>query len=214
MIALVDYGAGNLRSVENALARLGARTRIAARRQDLAGVEGVIFPGQGAAGPAMKHLKERGLHEALRETVLAGVPFLGICLGLQLLFTRSEEDDTACLDLLPGTVQRLDTPQKLPHIGWNTLERVRPHPVLEGLEGEAFYFVHSYVVVPDTAGVTAAETTYGVPFVSAVAHKNLVAVQFHPERSGRAGFHLLERFLAFAGITTESDALQADHSLS
>ncbi|TMF31116.1 MAG: imidazole glycerol phosphate synthase subunit HisH, partial [Chloroflexi bacterium] len=148
MIALIDYGAGNLRSVENALARLNAIATIAAAPEDLARARAIIFPGVGAAAPAMASLHDRGLDGAVITAIRNGVPFLGICLGMQLLFERSAEDGATCLAVLPGTVERLKTHEKLPHVGWNTLEHVRPHPVLEGVEGEAFYFVHSYVVVP------------------------------------------------------------------
>jgi len=200
MIALIDYGAGNLRSVENALARLSATATIAALPEDLSRARAIIFPGVGAAAPAMAALRERGLDQAVMAAIRDGVPFLGICLGMQLLFESSAEDGAACLGLLPGTVERLKTQEKLPHVGWNTLEHVRPHPVLEGTEGEAFYFVHSYVVVPRDSDVSAGETTHGVPFVSAIAHQGLVGVQFHPERSGSAGLRLLENFLRFANV--------------
>ena len=200
MIALIDYGAGNLRSVENALARLNATATIAATPEDLARGRAIIFPGVGAAAPAMAALRERGLDQAVVAAIRNGVPFLGICLGMQLLFEWSAEDGAACLAVLPGTVERLRTTQKLPHVGWNTLERVRPHPVLEGMEGEAFYFVHSFVVVPRYPALAAGETTHGVPFVSAIARQGLVGVQFHPERSGTAGLRLLENFLRFAKI--------------
>ena len=200
MIALIDYGAGNLRSVENALARLNAIATIAAAPEDLARARAIIFPGVGAAAPAMASLHDRGLDRAVITAIRNGVPFLGICLGMQLLFERSAEDGAACLGILPGTVERLNTREKLPHVGWNTLEHVRPHPVLEGVEGEAFYFVHSYVVVPRHPAVVAGETTHGVPFVSAIARQGLVGVQFHPERSGTAGLRLLEKFLRFAKV--------------
>ncbi len=198
VIALIDYGAGNLRSVENALARLDATCTIASTPEDLAEARAIIFPGVGAAAPAMAGLRESGLDQAVIAAIRRGVPFLGICLGMQLLFEWSAEDGAACLGVFPGTVERLKTQEKLPHVGWNTLEHVRPHPVLEGMEGEAFYFVHSYVVVPRYPAVGAAETTHGVPFVSAIAHQGLVGVQFHPERSGTAGLRLLENFLRFA----------------
>ena len=200
MIALIDYGAGNLRSVQNALARLNARATIAATPEDLARAEAIIFPGVGAAAPAMLSLRDRGLDQAVIAAIRNGVPFLGICLGMQLLFEWSAEDGAACLAVLPGTVERLATQEKLPHVGWNTLEHVRPHPVLEGMRGEAFYFVHSYVVLPRNPAVVAGETTHGVPFVSAIAHQGLVGVQFHPERSGTAGLRLLENFLRFAKV--------------
>jgi glutamine amidotransferase len=198
MIALIDYGAGNLRSVQNALARLGASCAIASIPGDLANARAIIFPGVGAAAPAMAGLRERGLDQAVIAAIRNGVPFLGICLGMQLLFEWSAEDGAACLGVIPGTVERLKTQEKLPHVGWNTLEHVRPHPVLEGTEGEAFYFVHSYVVAPRYPAIAAGETTHGVPFVSAIARQGLVGVQFHPERSGSAGLRLLENFLRFA----------------
>jgi imidazole glycerol-phosphate synthase subunit HisH len=198
MIALIDYGAGNLRSVQNALARLDATCTIAATPEDLAQARAIIFPGVGAAAPAMAGLRERGLDQAVIAAIRNGVPFLGICLGMQLLFEWSAEDGAQCLGLIPGTVERLKTQEKLPHVGWNTLEHVRPHPVLESAEGQAFYFVHSYVVIPRYPAVVAGETIHGVPFVSAIARPALVGVQFHPERSGTAGLRLLENFLRFA----------------
>jgi glutamine amidotransferase len=198
MIALIDYGAGNLRSVQNALGRLDASSTIASSPEDVARAQAIIFPGVGAAAPAMAALRDRGLDQAVTSAIRNGVPYLGICLGMQLLFEWSAEDGAACLGVIPGTVERLKTQEKLPHVGWNTLERVRPHRVLEGMDGEAFYFVHSYVVVPRYPAVTAAETTHGVPFVSAVTRQALVGVQFHPECSGTAGLRLLENFLRFA----------------
>jgi imidazole glycerol phosphate synthase glutamine amidotransferase subunit len=198
MIALVDYGAGNLRSVQNALGRLDASCTIASSPEDIARAQAIIFPGVGAAAPAMAALRERGLDQAVTAAIRNGVPFLGICLGMQLLFESSAEDGAVCLGLFPGTVERMKTDEKLPHVGWNTLERVRPHRVLEGMDGEAFYFVHSYVVVPRYPALAAAETSHGFPFVSAIAHRQLVGVQFHPERSGTAGLRLLQNFLRFA----------------
>lgn len=200
MIAIIDFGAGNLRSVENALGRLGVDARIATTPEAVSRADAVILPGVGAAAPAMAALRERQLDQAITRVIQRGTPFLGICLGLQLLFERSAEDGASCLGLLPGTVERLATTEKLPHVGWNTLDQARPHPVLEGLDGEAMYFVHSYVVVPQDSNIIAANTTHGVPFVSAVAIDRLVGVQFHPERSGPAGLKLLENFVAFARV--------------
>jgi imidazole glycerol phosphate synthase glutamine amidotransferase subunit len=200
MIGLVDFGAGNLRSVQNALERLGASASIVSTPDDLAGAQALILPGVGAAGPAMTALRGRRLDLAIVNAIRQGVPFLGICLGLQLLFERSDEDGAACLGVFPGTVERLGTFEKLPHVGWNTLELARPHPVLAGMAGQAMYFVHSFVVVPEARELIAAETTHGVPFVSAIATGRLVGVQFHPERSGPIGLSLLENFLRFARV--------------
>jgi imidazole glycerol-phosphate synthase subunit HisH len=215
MIALIDYGAGNLRSVENALGRLGATCVIASKPEEVDAAGAVIFPGVGAAGPAMSALRDRGLDLAITVAVRRGVPFLGICLGMQLLFESSAEDDAACLGIFPGTVERLQTDEKLPHVGWNTVVGVRPHPVLDGAEGEAFYFVHSYVVVPGRTEMVAAQTTHGVRFVSAIARRRLVGVQFHPERSGAAGLRLLGNFVRFTAATpvAEFHAAQTHHPL-
>ncbi len=213
MIALVDYGAGNLRSVQNALDALEVESAIASTPGDLARADAIIFPGVGAAAPAMAALRFRGLDRPLVDAIQEGTPFLGICLGLQLLFDSSAEDGATCLGVFGGTVERLPTREKLPHIGWNTLERVADHPVLTGLDGEAMYFVHSYVGVPKDRQLRAAETTHGVPFVSAIATGRLVGVQFHPERSGPAGLKLLENFVQFARVGAGHVA-QADHSLS
>jgi glutamine amidotransferase len=214
MIALVDYGAGNLRSVQNALDALEADSAIVSTPEDLTRADAIIFPGVGAAAPAMAALRARGLDGPLIEAIRQGTPVLGICLGLQLLFDSSAEDGATCLGVLRGTVERLRTREKLPHIGWNTLDGVATHPVLAGLEGEAMYFVHSYVGVPQDRQLIAAETTHGVPFVSAVATGRLVGVQFHPERSGRAGLKLLESFVQFAQAQETENVAQADHSLS
>jgi glutamine amidotransferase len=208
MIALVDYGAGNLRSVQNALDTLEVESAIAASPEELAGADVIIFPGVGAAAPAMAALRARGMDRALVDAIGRGTPFLGICLGLQLLFDRSDEDGAACLGLLAGRVERLSTKEKLPHVGWNTIDGVASHPVLDGLEGEAMYFTHSYVVVPEDRSLIAGQTTHGTPFVSAVAADRMVGVQFHPERSGAAGLNLLRNFIEFAHVA------QADHSLS
>jgi len=213
MIALVDYGAGNLRSVQNALDSLEVESAIATTPEALTTAAAIIFPGVGAAAPAMAALRGRGMDRALVDAVRRGTPFLGICLGLQLLFDWSEEDGTACLGVLAGRVERLATTEKLPHVGWNTMDGLRPHPVLEGLDGEAMYFVHSYVVTPEDRSVIGGRTTHGTPFVSVVTVDRMVGVQFHPERSGGAGLRLLGNFLHFANQEA-AGAAQADHSLS
>lgn len=200
MIAIVDFGAGNLKSVENALERIGTSASIASTPDAIVSADVLILPGVGAAAPAMAGLRERKLDVAVANAIRRGVPFLGICLGMQLLFDRSAEDGATCLDIVPGTVERLATTQKLPHVGWNTIDVVRTHPVLSALDGESMYFVHSYVSVPAIRDVIVAETSHGVPFVSAVATGRVVGVQFHPERSGEAGLKLLENFVWFASV--------------
>ena len=197
MIGLVDYGGGNLASVANALDFLGAPWRPVKSAPDLNAVAALVFPGVGAAGPAMTRLRDSGLDVGLLDFLGSGRPYLGICLGLQLLFQNSAEDGSPCLGFLEGEVVRLPTSEKLPHVGWNTANAVGPQRGLlpEG-DPEYFYFVHGFVVVPAEPGVVAATTEYGAPFVSAVAIDNVFACQFHPEKSGRAGLRLLERFAA------------------
>jgi imidazole glycerol-phosphate synthase subunit HisH len=198
MIGIVDYGAGNLRSVENALDRLGAPSRVVSTPEDLSGTRALIFPGVGAARPSMASLRARGLDRAILAAIGRGTPYLGICLGLQLLFERSAEDATDCLGLLNGDVVRLKTREKLPHVGWNTVNTTGAHPVLQGLDRQAFYFVHAYVAVPRDPVLVAAQTVHGVPFVSAVARDRVIGVQFHPERSGEAGLTLLRSFVRWS----------------
>ena len=195
-IAVVDYGAGNLVSIDQALTRVGARVTIARDRDGLVRADGVVVPGVGAAGPAMARLERHGLLEPLRAWIADDRPFLGICLGLQLLFEGSDEDDAATLGVLGGRTVRLDDAPTLPHIGWNQVERVREHPLFAGIaDGADFYFVHSYAGAPTAAETIVARTGHGRPFVSAVARGNLHGVQFHPERSGDDGLRLLANFV-------------------
>ena len=197
-IAVVDYDAGNLVSIEQALTSVGARVARATDPAGLDGVDALVVPGVGAAAPAMERLRAAGLVDPILTWIEADRPFLGICLGLQLLFEGSDEDDAETLGVLPGRARRLADAPTLPHIGWNQVERRRPHPALEGIAPDAdFYFVHSYAGAPDGADdLVLAETTHGGTFVSAVARGNLVGVQFHPERSGDDGRRLLGNFVA------------------
>lgn len=198
-IAVVDYGAGNLVSIDQALTGVGARVTIAGDGLALRGADALIVPGVGAAAPAMARLERHGLVEPIRAWVAAGKPFLGICLGLQLLFDGSDEDGAETLGLLPGRTTRLEDAPTLPHIGWNQVERRREHPLFEGIRaGADFYFVHSFAGVPsaDADDAVLAVTEHGRRFVSAVARGAMLGVQFHPERSGEDGLRMLTNFVS------------------
>jgi imidazole glycerol phosphate synthase glutamine amidotransferase subunit len=199
LIAVVDYGAGNLVSIDQALTTVGADVTIVRDPAALARADAVIVPGVGAAAPAMDRLDRRGLTAPIRTWLAAGRPFLGICLGLQLLFEASDEDGATTLGVLPGRTRRLEDAPTLPHIGWNQVERTRPHPLFDGIDdGADFYFVHSYAgALPDagSGGVELARTTHGRPFTSAIERGPLLGVQFHPERSGPDGLRLLANFV-------------------
>jgi glutamine amidotransferase len=206
LVAVVDYGAGNLVSIHQALTTVGAEVRIADGPAGLAGVDAIVVPGVGAAAPAMVRLQDQDLVDPIAAWLAADRPFLGICLGLQLLFEGSDEDEAITLGTLPGRTVRLPDAPTLPHIGWNQVERTRPHPVFDGIDdGADFYFVHSYAGAPpngaEASGPAArddlvlARTTHGQSFVSAVARGSMVGVQFHPERSGTDGLRLLGNFV-------------------
>ena len=203
MVVIVDYDAGNLKSVERACREVGVSAEISSDPKRIRNAERVIFPGVGAAGSAMRSLAASGVDTALVDAFEAGTPILGICLGLQISLDHSEENDTTTLGLLPGEVRRfrLDDPGlKVPHMGWNAVRVVRPHPVLEGLEpGDEFYFVHAYRPIPAKPADVVAESVYEGAFCSALGRANYVATQFHPEKSGRVGLRLLERFAAWDG---------------
>lgn len=205
MIAIVDYKAGNLTSVERAVRHLGHDARVTDDAEQILNAERIIFPGVGAAGQAMADLQNLGLDAVLRQAFAAGKPILGICLGTQIIFASSEEDNnTQCLGLLPGVVKKFPDPLyengqrlKIPHMGWNQVSFVKQHPVFAGLNPEhEFYFVHSYYPEVDKGAedIVAGTTHYGLTFASAVAKDNLVAVQFHPEKSGEGGLRILENF--------------------
>lgn len=195
-IAIVDYGAGNLRSVAKAMERLGQLPVVTSDPKEVRDSDVVVFPGQGIAGPAMERLRADGLVRELREAVAAGHPLFGVCLGLQLLFDVSEEGDTPCLGILPGRVVRFSQGLKVPHMGWNAVRQRAEHPLFQGVpDGAQFYFVHSYYPVLEDPSVVLGETEYGVTFASVVGKGNLVATQFHPEKSGEAGLRLYQNFL-------------------
>lgn len=199
-VAVVDYGAGNLVSIRNALTLLGAEVHVCGRPAELDGADVLVVPGVGASAPAMARLRRRGLVEPIREHIAAGTWYVGICLGLQLLFERSHEDGARMLGLLEGDVVRLPGAPRLPHIGWNGLLRRRSHPLLDGLpDGVPAYFVHSYAPRPADASIVVAETEHGGRFASLVATERIVGFQFHPERSGSDGLRMLANTLALVG---------------
>jgi len=202
MLAILDYEAGNQTSVRRALEHLGIACRITADPELLRRARGIIFPGVGAAGQAMSLLRRSGLDRVLSDAVRDGIPVLGICLGCQILLERSEEGDTPTLGLLSGECRRFDSllrdedgrPIRIPHMGWNTLEYRRESPLLRGVPKDAsFYFVHSYYAVP-APELIIAESRYGMRFCAVYGRDGLWAVQFHPEKSGRAGLRVLANF--------------------
>ena len=198
-IAVVDYGAGNLVSIDQALTTIGVEVALVRDAGAIRGADALVVPGVGAAKPAMARLDRRGLTGPILAWLADGRPFLGICLGMQLLFDGSDEDGAATLGVLPGQTVRLEDAPTLPHIGWNQVERSRPHPLFDGIaDGADFYFVHSYAGAPTPLAQDAvlATTEHGRRFASAVARDALVGVQFHPERSGADGLRLLANFVA------------------
>ncbi len=199
-VAIIDYDAGNTLSVTRALKKVGARVDLTPDPEKVAAADAVVLPGVGAFGDCMRKLRERGMDEACLETYRAGKPFLGVCVALQVFFEASEESPgVEGLGIFPGKVVRFDVgPLKVPHMGWNDLDLARPHPVLDGLSGEAFYFVHSYYPEPEESSDLLGVSDYGGAFCAAAGRENLAAVQFHPEKSSLAGLRLYENFLGWA----------------
>jgi imidazole glycerol-phosphate synthase subunit HisH len=205
-VVVVDYGAGNLRSVVNALRHLGCDHLVSAEAGAVADAERVIFPGVGGAAAAMAAVRRAGLDQALAAYHRSGRPLLGICLGSQIVFDRSEEGDTQCMGLLPGVVRLLPSRDprglklKVPHMGWNAVRYVAPHPLFDGIpEGTAFYFVHSYYVEPVAPELVLATADYGLAIPAVVGAGGFVATQFHLEKSGEPGLRMLSNFLAWRG---------------
>lgn len=199
-VVIIDYGAGNIRSVANAIASLGYQPKLTSKAGDLSRARAVILPGVGAAGEAMDNLSGMGLVEPLRQYIAGNRPFLGVCLGLQILLSSTEEGGCrACLGVVPGKVKLLPPGLKTPHMGWNQVRQAMSHPIFEGVPNNTdFYFVHSYYAVPDDKSVMLGETEYGVSMCSAIATGNLVATQFHPEKSGAPGLRMYDNFIKLA----------------
>lgn len=202
MLAVVDYGAGNLPSVLHALKFLGVQPKamkIARHAQDLEGAEKIILPGVGAFGAGMQQLAEQGLIQPIQDAVRSGIPYLGICLGMQFLLEYSDEmGHHDGLGLLSGRVTRFpqDHPLKIPHMGWNNFTTQKPSPLLRGIAAEdQFYFVHSYYCIPTDEAHSIASVDYGLPFTAVVQHENIFGVQFHPEKSQQTGLRVLHNFL-------------------
>jgi glutamine amidotransferase len=196
MIAIIDYGMGNLRSVQKAIERLGYEAVVTSDPETVKRAEGVILPGVGAFGDAMDNLKQLGMIEAIKQVTEEGTPFLGICLGMQLLFSTSDEHGMhAGLDLIPGHVRRFQGDFKIPHMGWNSLTLHTPSPILEQVKnGDYVYFVHSYYVDPADRRVVIASTDYHGEVPAMVQQNNIFGIQFHPEKSSDVGMQMLKNF--------------------
>ncbi len=200
-VVIVDYGAGNLRSVARAVIEQGYEPLVSSEWQAVERAHALILPGVGAAADTMRNLNEGGLVQPLREYIQSGRHFLGVCMGQQALLSISEEGgEHACLDVIPGRVKRFPhSDLKVPHMGWNRVQQSKPHLVFDGIEdGAYFYFVHSYYPAPESNDVVIGETDYGLKFASVLARGNLVATQFHPEKSGKDGLRFYGNFLRIA----------------
>lgn len=203
MIAIIDYNAGNLTSVKRALDFLDLESTISSDPRVLKSAKRLIFPGVGHAASAMAALRERRLDIVLKEAYSAGTPILGICLGTQIVLSRSEEGDTPCLGIIEGTVQRfklIDPALKIPHMGWDTVRLIRQHPVLKDVKpGDEFYFVHSYYPQPSDPNAVIGLGDYEIEFPAIIGRDNLIALQFHPEKSGGVGLNILKNFSTWGG---------------
>jgi len=198
-IVIIDYGMGNLRNVQKAFEKIGFEARLTRNKNEIGRASAIVLPGVGAFRDCMENLEKYGLVEVVLRSIEKGKPYLGICLGLQVLFSESEEFGShKGLDLIKGKVVRFvpDPEHKVPHMGWNTIEKAKEVPMLQGTEsGDFFYFVHSYYVIPDKTEWISSFTTYGKPFVSSIWKENLFATQFHPEKSQQKGMRILENFV-------------------
>ncbi len=206
-IVVIDYQSGNLRSVAKALETAGAAATVTGEPDLVDDADALILPGVGSGPAAMESLQQRGLVEPLRRFASSGRPFLGVCLGLQLLMDRTDEGDAPCLGLVPGGVKKLPAGLKVPHMGWNSVKLSQKHRLFKDIPQDShFYFVHSYYALPEDNAAVAGITDYGLPFCSVYARDNLVATQFHPEKSGPIGLTIYRNFVALAA---ESNGLRA-----
>jgi glutamine amidotransferase len=200
MIVVIDYGASNLRSVVNAISRLGYEAKITSIPREILAAQAVILPGVGAAADTMANLEAMGLVNPIRRLIAEERPFLGVCIGLQILLNGTEEGGWHnCLGIIPGVVHKLPPGLKIPHIGWNQVSQRVDHAIFSGISDETnFYFVHSYYVEPDDRSLVVGETEYGIPICSVIAKGNLIATQFHPEKSGEDGLKIYNNFIEIA----------------
>jgi glutamine amidotransferase len=200
MIVIIDYGAGNIRSVVNVVSKLGYRPKVTSSPDDVLNAKAVILPGVGAAADTMTNLIKLGLANSIRQFIDEGRSFFGICIGLQVLFSITEEGGWhECLDVIPGRVRKLPLGVKIPHMGWNQVTQMISHPIFEGIpDGANFYFVHSYCAEPDDKALIIGQTEYGITICSVIARGNLVATQFHPEKSGDFGLRMYDNFIKLA----------------
>ena len=200
IITIIDYGAGNIRSVVNAIEKLNYSPRVTSNPSEVINASVVILPGVGAASDTMYSLEKLGMTDVIRQLIKQSRPFLAICIGLQILFSRTEEGGGSnCLGAIPGTVRKLPPGLKIPHMGWNQVKQQHVHPIFDGIPDKAnFYFVHSFYAEPDDTSIVAGVTEYGVPICSMVIKDALIATQFHPEKSGEYGLKLYSNFLDMA----------------
>lgn len=210
MVGVIDYKAGNAPSVMNALRHIGREGTLVSSAAEALRADGLILPGVGSAGETMASLREMGLLDVIRESAAKGKPFLGICVGLQVLFEHSEEGDVDCLGLLPGCVRRFDPERvRVPQMGWNRVTFLRDNPILEGLPATGyFYFVNSYFVEPDAPDIMLGRAGYGASFCAMAARGNLYGAQFHVEKSADTGLRLLKNFAEISGTSAAAQGEQ------
>ena len=198
-LVVIDYESGNLRSVSRALESQGVAPLVTGDASDFENADAMVLPGVGSGPAAMDALNQRNLVGPIRDFIASGRPFLGVCLGLQLLMDRTEEGNEPCLEVVPGNAKHLPGGLKVPHMGWNSVRFNNQHPVLDGIfQDSYFYFVHSYYAAPEDPAGVSGTTEYGIPFCSIYAKDNLVATQFHPEKSGPAGLRFYKNFIGLA----------------